>query len=220
MSEESVEKNEEVSEGATTEEELETEEVEEEVEGESDDDPNSLKSRNAELEVDNRRQKELLNTLMQMGVHNQGQQTFQQPVVQDVDDDDSDLDPAVAKRLKKMQAQATQQVQGVIGGVLEEMDKSAILSSPRSALYRKYENEVEQFRRNMYAQGRYFKREEALANVLLTKGESFTETPKKKVKKVVKQKVKPAGETQKAETVSSKEKKPSTLKEKLKDVRF
>jgi len=217
MSEEEDVKNNETSEESSTEEELETEEVEEEVEEETDEQPNSLEARLAEVTEDNRRQKDLLDQLMQLGVQNQGQKM---PVQTVEDDDDDDIDPAVARRLKKMQAQATQQVQGVVGGVLEEMDRSAILSSPRAALYRKYEQKVENYRKQMYQQGRYFKREEALGAVLLSEEGFGKEQPKKKVKKVVKQKSTPAGETQKATTETKKEQKSVSLRDRLANAKF
>lgn len=219
MSEETQdEKNKETSEESSTEEELEVEETEseesdEEIE-EKDSKPKSdLEVRLQELSDDNRRQKVLLEQIMLFGGGNGNTQGV---VTQEKEEDDSDLDPAVAKRLNKMQKQLTQQLQknqGMFGGVLEEMDKTAILSSPQASLYKKYQQEVESYRQQMYAQGRFFKRGEALANVLLDKG--FIGMEKPKPKKLVKQKVKPVGETQKAAPTKDKSNQPKTLKEKL-----
>lgn len=195
---------------ATVETEVESTEVETDVEGSNKTD---LQVRLEELTAQTQSQKALLDQLMLLGLGNQsGNQ--QQAVVEDDDE------PVTGKKLKAVQQQQYQQFQGIMSGVLDEMDKTAILSSPKSTLYNKYQREVEQYRQTMGRQGRFFKREEALANVLLDKG-LFSDRPRSTPKKVVKQDIKPGGETNKAAGSSNKEeKKPVTAKERLAGVKF
>lgn len=206
-------KNDETSEESSTKEELETESEDltsEENNEEENQEKSSLHKRVDELTDDNRRQKALLEQLMVLGMNRGTGETVQ---ATKVDEDESDIDPAVAKRLRSMEQRQTQQVQGMLGGVLEEMDRTAILSSPKAKLYNKYQQEVESFRQTMGAQGRFFKREEALANILLNKG-LFGEE-KSTQKKVMKQKITPGGETNKGTTLKKKDEKTLSLKERL-----
>ncbi len=211
-----VKKEETTSNESSTEEELEvetTEETQQDVTEEVDPKEAALQARLNELSEDNRRQKALLEQVMMMGMGNR--QTGD--VIQD--DGDADIDPALAKRLKLIERRATQQVQGVLSGVLEEMDKTAILSSPKANLYRKYQQDVDNFRNSMASQGRFFKREEALAAVLFNK-DLVGEKPIKPVKKIVKQQVKAAGVTTNAAPVKSKTTQPQTVKERLANKKF
>jgi len=169
-----------------------------------------LQARVNELAEDNRRQRALVEQLMQAGLMRQtGQpQQTEEPI-------DSDMDPAVARGFKQL----TQQFQQVAGSLVEENDKTAILISPMAELYKKHQQEVEDYRRQQMGGGVYLKREQALANLMLQKG-YFTKTEEKPKKKVVKQKIKPGGETQKAVPVKAKEEKPKSLRDKLINVKF
>lgn len=212
MSEET--NQEEVVKNETSEESTATEETEVVLETENEDSNKSdLRLRVDELTQDNQRQKSLLDQLMLLGLGNQSGNQQQ-------DTEESDDEPVTGKKLKQNNQRQYQQFQGIMSGVLEEMDKTAILASPKSTLYNKYQREVEQYRQHMGSQGRFFKREEALANVLLNKG-LLGETPKPPIKKVVKQDITPGGETQSAGTPIRKvEVKPATAKERLAGVKF
>lgn len=185
---------------------IDTEEVEEESD-EVESKKTSLQARLDELTEDNRRQKALLEQLMLIGQQSQRGTG----VIENVDEDN--IDPAVLKRIKAAEQRVNQNFQGMLGGIMEEMDKSAILSSPKANLYKKYQSEVESFRRTMANQGRFFKREEALANVLLDRGLMGSEKPKPK--KLVKQQVKPAGVSQSVKETSKKDTKPQTSRDRL-----
>ena len=198
---------------ATEETEVETTEVETE-EDEGSNKKSDLHLRVEELTQDNQRQKTLLDQLMLVGLGNQSGN--QQQVLVDENSDE----PVTGKQLKRLQQQQNQQFQGIMSGVLEEMDRTAMLASPKSTLYAKYQREVEQYRNQMGQQGRFFKREEALANVLLNKG-LLGETSKTTPKKVVKQKVVPGGEVNSAGVPTKKvEQKPATARERLAGVKF
>lgn len=202
-------KKEETSEETSANEELEVEEktVEEtENEEETSKDAN-LHARLKELTEDNKRQQALLNQLMVLGMNQQSVN-----VIQDQDEKE-EIDPVIAKKLRSLEQRQTQQFQEILGGVLEEMDKTTILASPKASLYKKYQQEVETYRQQMGAQGRFFKREEALANVLLNK--NLLEGEKPKPKKIIKQKIAPGGNTQNAAPVKKKDEKPLSLKERL-----
>ena len=217
MSEEEKDvKNEETTEESSTTEALEVETQSTEVDEEETDEVKNaaLHTRLNELADDNKRQKALLDQLMLLGMSG-----GQSGVVQQVQEDDSEIDPAIAKKLKTMEQRQNQQFQGMLGGVFEEMDRTAILTSSKAKLYTKYEQEVEAFRQRASSQGRFFKREEALANILLGKG-LLGESASPKPKKVVKQNIAPGGETQKATTPSTKEVKPVSLRDKLAGQKF
>ena len=217
MSEEEKDvKNEETTEESSTTEALEVENQSTEVDEEETDEVKNaaLHVRVNELADDNKRQKALLDQLMLLGMSG-----GQSGVVQQSQEDDSEIDPAIAKKLKTMEQRQNQQFQGMLGGVFEEMDRTAILTSSKAKLYTKYEQEVEAFRQRASSQGRFFKREEALANILLGKG-LLGETISLKPKKVVKQKITPGGEIQKATTPLAKEGKPVSLRDKLAGQKF
>ena len=206
MSDETVVKNE-VTEETTPTVEPEPEQVNQEAD--------SLKARVNELTEDNRRQRALVEQLMAVSMGRGSGTPAQTP------DDDSELDPVVAKRLAKTQAGIMQQVQGMYGGLLEEMDRTAMLTSPLAEVYKEHEQEVENLRKQVLSEsGRYFKREEALASLMLKKG-LLSKNEKKQVPVVRQTDILPGGETKKAavpETLSTP--KPKTLKEKLAGKKF
>ena len=206
MSDETVVKNE-VTEETTPTVEPESEQVNQEAE--------TLKARVNELSEDNRRQRALVEQLMTVSMNRNSGVPVQQP------EDDSGIDPEITKRLAKTQAGIMQQVQGMYGGLLEEMDRTAMLTSPLAEVYKEHEQEVENLRKQVLSEsGRYFKREEALANLMLKKG-LLSKNTKKTIPVVRQIDVQPGGVTNKAsEPTNLTPAKPKTLKEKLAGQKF
>ena len=225
-------KNEGSEESSTTEEQEENEEEagtgeEEEASGEEDaeneegdesdtGDDAGLVARVRQLEVE----KQQLNTLLQRMMEQS------KPATASEDDEteetgDDEVDPAVQRRLNKVMKKERQAVANMVGSLYDRMDELDMKGSSNAPLYQKFQSQVEELRQQESRQGRYLKREEALAFILARKGYRGEPTGKKKPapKKVIKQKVKPAGEIkQGSRGANSGAEKP--LDEKLKGVTF
>jgi len=189
--------------------------AEEEVQEETKEEQNPLLSRVQELSDDNRRLNSLVNQLL---ATSRGQGN---PVEQEHEDaDEAEVHPAVKKMLKKQEAKLVQQFRGVVGSIMEDNDKSAILSSSFADAYKKYQSDVEKYREDQASHGKYLTREEALGTVLLRTGGFVKKEEAKPLKKVVKQDIKPVGETGSAGKPSGREPKPKTAEEKLSGIKF
>ena len=182
----------------TNEEETKNKEVEENEEEESQEETtssenskfNSLRNRNAELSQDRKNLQAVVNRLLTAS-----------PAIEKKEEEvseDSEVTPAIFNKTRKEHSEQLRQATGVINTLLDRVDELSIIQSPVGLKYKENRTTVEQYRLDKYNAGQYVTREEALAIVLARQGISLSSSSTKK--KVKKQKIKPSGDVQSADS--------------------
>lgn len=115
------------------------------------------------------------------------------------EEEESDLSPEDRARKKnvKVVQERLQRFENTLGRVMDDMDRISIQGSPLGSSYNKYSGDVEALRAEKIKMGRYLTREEALA-LVLAKKQMLGQSVDSQKKRVVKQAIKPAGETKSA----------------------
>jgi len=183
--------------------------VEEEVTEEETEDARDARIR--ELSQEKAEMRVLLDRVLEMNNRPTGPSFRQEPEDEIIEGED----PAEAKRRMnaKKAAERVARLEQGYGATLDKLDLMDVVNDSKiGPKYAKYKTEVEQYRRDRYNQtGLVLTRKEALATVLLEKGDTGT-APKKKI---VKQPIKPGGVTKSSSGSKGVEKPKSTAKERL-----